>query len=129
MSIFLNYEFISWSLIIFLIIYATIHLPLDIAMLKDKSGIKYPNPSFKNSLEAVLVVVPSMCFWLYIIFIPVLSLWFDIDLFNIIDLWFITTLLYGILQITGLVLMLIGLSIACLGRIGRGLYLKHKKTK
>ncbi|TFF63623.1 MAG: DUF1295 domain-containing protein, partial [Promethearchaeota archaeon] len=129
MNIYFKYEFISWYFLTFLTIYVLVHVPLDLAMLLHKSGTRYPNPSFRNSFEKILVIVPSLVFWIYISIFPMISILLNFNAFIVINLKFLPKLIYGIIQIIGLSLMSYGLIIACFGRIGRGLYLRHNTPK
>jgi protein-S-isoprenylcysteine O-methyltransferase Ste14 len=123
----INYIFISAFLISYLSIYLIFHLPLDIMMLIKRGGAKYPSPPFKNFIQGITFVLPSLFFWFYVAIIPFFCLFYGIDLFSLGLLEVIPSVFSSTFQVIGISILSIGLIIDCLGRIGRGTYLKNQK--
>ena len=110
----------------YLCVYIVIHIPFDVVMLLKKGKASYPTPSFKSTLESLSVVLPSVFFWLYLLFSPIV---FFSSGKNIFVLEIIPTTAQLPLVIIGIIIMSIGLIVGCLGRIGRGIYLARDKAK
>jgi len=123
----INDLFISLYFILYLLIYLIFHLPLDIRMLLKRGGARYPSPPFKNFIQGATFVIPSLLFWLYVALIPFICIFFRLDLFSLGLLKFIPLLFRLTFQIIGISILSLGLLIDCLGRIGRGSYLKNTK--
>jgi protein-S-isoprenylcysteine O-methyltransferase Ste14 len=118
--------FVDLTLLAFILIYGLVHLPLDLLMLVKKTNIHYPNPKFRNTWIGFFFIVPSLAFWFYLIIMPIISLVTARNFYTIIP---IPTLIQDTLRIIGCMSLNIGLFVACLGRIGRGLYLTKTEPK
>jgi protein-S-isoprenylcysteine O-methyltransferase Ste14 len=111
--------------IFYLLLYLIVHLPFDVSMIIKRGGAKYPSPPFKNIIQGVCFVVPSILFWGYITITPLVSIFLQADLYSLPILSFIPPIIKFISQLIGLIIASIGLFIDALGRIGRGTYLKN----
>ena len=122
-----SYVFLNIYFLFYLLIYLIVHLPFDILMILKRGGAKYPSPPFKNLLQGICFVIPSILFWDYITIVPLVSIFLHTDLYLLYILNFIPSIVKFIFQLIGLIIASIGLSIDALGRIGRGTYLKNPK--
>ncbi|MBD3193967.1 MAG: hypothetical protein GF317_02860 [Candidatus Lokiarchaeota archaeon] len=125
----MNFAIVSWILWIYLGIYVLFHIPIDILMLIRRKEAEYPNPDFKNNIQAVLFILPSFIFWLYLLGAPILFFYYGISFYGHLIYLLFHSFLSWFLQICGLLIMSFGLIISCLGRIGRGLYLAKNKEE
>lgn len=78
----MNFTTISWMLWSYLGIYVLFHIPIDILRLIRKKEAEYPNPDFKNNIQAVLFILPSFIFWIYIVVAPILLLHYGFSLYG-----------------------------------------------
>jgi protein-S-isoprenylcysteine O-methyltransferase Ste14 len=96
-------------------------------MIFKRGGAKYPSPPFKNMIQGICFIIPSLLFWGYITIVPLASIFLQADLYSLPILNFIPLVVKFISQFIGLIIASIGLFIDVLGRIGRGPYLKNPK--
>jgi protein-S-isoprenylcysteine O-methyltransferase Ste14 len=122
-----SYIFLDMYFIFYLLLYLIVHLPFDILMIFKRGDAKYPSPPFKNIIQGICFVIPSLLFWGYITIVPLASLFLQADLYLLPILNFIPSVVKFISQFIGLIIASIGLFIDALGRIGRGPYLKNQK--
>jgi len=122
-----SYIFFNVYFIFYMLLYLIVHLPFDISMIFKRGGANYPSPPFKNALQGICFVIPSILFWGYITIIPLVSIFLHADLYSLPILNFIPLVVKLTSQLIGLIIASIGLIIDVLGRIGRGTYLKNSK--
>ena len=113
-------------LLIYFVIYIATHIPLDIYMLKNRGIAKYPRPSFNSIIEGILVVVPTILFWIYLIVSPIVY-FISSNSFLTLELSDETVQLTFL--IIGSIFLMIGLLVGCLGRISRGFYLSRDEPE
>ena len=121
----ISYIFLNIYFIFYLLLYLIVHIPFDILMIFKRSGAKYPSPPFKNIIQGICFVIPSLLFWGYITIVPLTSTFLQADLYSLPVLNFIPPVVKFTFQLIGLIIASIGLLIDALGRIGRGTYLKN----
>ncbi|MHA1399760.1 MAG: hypothetical protein ACTSQE_05410 [Candidatus Heimdallarchaeaceae archaeon] len=121
-----SYHLVNYSLLGYLMIYSLVHFPLDAIMLLKRGKASYSNPSFPSPIEAILIIIPTGSFWLYLIIAPCISLVLHKDIYT----WsLIPEKIILPFRLVGAVLMGIGLIVGCLGRIGRWTYISYDKAK
>lgn len=113
-------------LIAYLAFYLLIHIPLDFYMLIRKGRASYPRASFNSLYEGFSVVIPTMIFWLFLLVAPIVYFVSDIQ---ILTLTFVNDSIQLTCFIIGLIFMIPGLFIGCLGRISRGIYLSKDEPE
>ncbi|MHA1674840.1 MAG: methyltransferase family protein [Promethearchaeota archaeon] len=124
-----------WAIItVFLLSYDALyiisHAPLDLVMICRKKNSRYPSPSFHKIHDAFFYTIASFLFLVYIYTAPIRAFSKGTDIYSTIFLSFpLIPSVSNILRIIGMLMMSFGMILAVFGRIGRGLYLNHKKPR
>ncbi len=115
---------------IFLILYPSfyllVHVPLDIYMLIHKGKASYPRSSFNSLYEGILVVIPTLIFWIFLLVAPIV---YFVSGIPILTLTYVNDTIQLPVFIIGSIFMFLGLIIGCLGRINRGVYLSKDEPE
>ena len=119
-------ELSNFFFLAYISLYILTHFPFDIYMLLKKDKASYPTPGFESILESLSVVLTTFLFWFYMVFSQTVVLSSGKNIFVLENLSDEIRLPF---ILTGIIIMVVGLIVGCLGRIGRGAYLARKKAK
>ncbi|MHA1686547.1 MAG: methyltransferase family protein [Candidatus Heimdallarchaeaceae archaeon] len=117
----------NWFFVGFVLTYWLTHLPLDIYMIITRKQSRYPSADFDSLTQGFLLISTTVMFWLVLCIKPFV---YFITGYDFLSIRFRTDpTAETIVRLIGMIIMFVGLVVACLGRIGRGPYMSYDKPR